>query len=149
MKKIITLLAVVGMFSLQGCTVSDGIPGPQGPQGEDGLIAEVFELKNVSFTYNANDGYTIYQKLTPNIYASDVILIYRLSGSINSNTPIWQLIPRTLFLPQGELDYGKAANEVYKQYYYQLGNTPPSLENIIQFLQKIDYDCQIIRRETK
>jgi hypothetical protein len=133
MKKIITLLAVVGMFSLQGCTVSDGIPGPQGPQGEDGLIAEVFELKNVSFTYNANDGYTIYQKLTPNIYASDVILIYRLSGSINSNTPIWQLIPRTLFLPQGELDYdfdfSKEDFTIYAGGNYNLALTPQYLNN--------------------
>jgi hypothetical protein len=133
MKKIITLLAVVGMFSLQGCTVSDGIPGPQGPQGEDGLIAEVFELKNVSFTYNANDGYTIYQKLTPNIYASDVILIYRLSGSINSNTPIWQLIPRTLFLSQGELDYdfdfSKEDFTIYAGGNYNLALTPQYLNN--------------------
>jgi hypothetical protein len=133
MKKIITLLAVVGMFSLQGCTVSDGLPGPQGPQGEDGLIAEVFELKNVSFTYNANDGYTIYQKLTPNIYASDVILIYRLSGSINSNTPIWQLIPRTLFLSQGELDYdfdfSKEDFTIYAGGNYNLALTPQYLNN--------------------
>lgn len=133
MKKIITLLAVVGMFSLQGCTVSDGLPGPQGPKGEDGLIAEVFELKNVSFTYNANDGYTIYQKLTPNIYASDVILIYRLSGSINSNTPIWQLIPRTLFLPQGELDYdfdfSKEDFTIYAGGNYNLALTPQYLNN--------------------
>ena len=133
MKKIITLLAVVGMFSLQGCTVSDGLPGPQGPQGEDGLIAEVFELKNVSFAYNANDGYTIYQKLTPNIYASDVILIYRLSGSINSNTPIWQLIPRTLFLSQGELDYdfdfSKEDFTIYAGGNYNLALTPQYLNN--------------------
>jgi hypothetical protein len=32
-------------------------------------------------------------------------LIYRLSGTIDSSTPIWQLIPRTLYLNQGELDY--------------------------------------------
>ena len=32
-------------------------------------------------------------------------MIYRLSGTIDSSTPIWQLIPRTLYLNQGELDY--------------------------------------------
>jgi len=102
MKKLITLLAVIGMFAFQGCS---GPEGPPGVPGQDGLIAEVFELKNINFSYNATDGYTIYQKLTPTIYDSDVILIYRMAGTIDSNTPIWQLIPRTLLLPQGELNY--------------------------------------------
>jgi len=105
MKKLITLLAVIGMFAFQGCTAPEGPEGPEGPPGQDGLIAEVFELRNVNFSFSAADGYTIYQKLTPNIYDSDVILIYRMAGTINSNTPIWQLIPRTLYVPQGEVDY--------------------------------------------
>jgi hypothetical protein len=57
------------------------------------LIAEVFELKNVDFSYNATDGYTIFiEALTPQIFASDVILIYRMSGTIDSTLFIWQLI---------------------------------------------------------
>jgi len=130
MKKIITLLAVIGMFSLQGCT---GPEGPQGIPGEDGLIAEVFELKNVNFTYDATDGYLIYQKFTPNIYASDVVLIYRLSGTINSSSPIWQPIPRTLFLTQGELDYdfdfSKEDFTIYAGGTYNLSLTPQYLNN--------------------
>ncbi len=128
MKKIITLLAVIGMFSLQGCT---GPEGPQGIPGEDGLIAEVFELKNVNFTYDATDGYLIYQKFTPNIYASDVVLIYRLSGTISSSSPIWQPIPRTLFLTQGELDYdfdfSKEDFTIYAGGTYNLSLTPQYL----------------------
>lgn len=130
MKKIITLLAVVGMFSLQGCV---GPEGPPGIPGEDGLIAEVFELKNINFTYDANDGYLIYQKLTPVIYNSDVILIYRLSGTINSSTPIWQLIPRTLYLTQGELDYdfdfSKEDFTIYAGGNYNLATTPQYINN--------------------
>jgi hypothetical protein len=131
MKKIIMLLAVIGMFSLQGCA---GPEGPPGIPGEDGLIAEVFELKNVNFTYDATDGYLIYQKFTPNIYASDVILIYRLSGTINSTTPIWQLIPRTIFLSQGnELDYdfdfSKEDFTIYAGGTYNLSLTPQYLNN--------------------
>lgn len=130
MKKIITILAVIGMFSLSGCT---GPEGPPGVPGEDGLIAEVFELKNINFIYNANDGYVIYQKLTPVIYDSDVILIYRLSGTINSNTPIWQLIPRTLFLTQGELDYdfdfSKEDFTIYAAGTYNLATTPQYINN--------------------
>jgi hypothetical protein len=130
MKKIITLLAVVGMFSLQGCV---GPEGPPGMPGEDGLIAEVFELKNINFVYNATDGYIIYQKFTPIIYSSDVVLIYRLSGTINSSTPIWQLIPRTLFLSQGELDYDYDFSledfTIYAGGNYNLSLTPQYLNN--------------------
>jgi hypothetical protein len=130
MKKIITLLAVIGMFGFQGCT---GPEGPPGVPGDDGLLAEVFELKNVSFAYNATDGYSIYQKLTPNILASDQILIYRLAGTIDSSTPIWQLIPRTLFVPQGELDYdfdfSKEDFTIYAGGTYNLSLTPQYLNN--------------------
>lgn len=130
MKKIITLLAIVGMFSFQGCVGPEGVPGQN---GQDGLIAEVFELKNVNFTYNTTDGYTIYQKFTPNIYASDVVLIYRMSGTINSTTPIWQLIPRTLFLTQGELDYdfdfSQSDFTIFAGGTYNLSLTPQYLNN--------------------
>jgi hypothetical protein len=45
-------------FKLRGTT---GPSGFDGFNGQDGLIAEVFELKNVDFSYNATDGYTIYR----------------------------------------------------------------------------------------
>jgi hypothetical protein len=126
MKKIITLLAVVGMFSLQGCTTTDN-------SVDNDTIAEVFEIKNINFVLDPVDGYIIYQKFTPTIYASDVVLIYRLSGTINSNTPIWQLIPRTLFLPQGELDYDFDFSledfTIYAGGNYNLSLTPQYLNN--------------------
>jgi hypothetical protein len=126
MKKIITLLAVVGMFSLQGCTTTDN-------SVDNDTIAEVFEIKNINFVLDPVDGYIIYQKFTPTIYASDVVLIYRLSGTINSNTPIWQLIPRTLFLPQGELDYDFDFSQedftIYAGGNYNLSLTPQYLNN--------------------
>lgn len=126
MKKIITLLAVVGMFSLQGCTVEDNAV-------DQDTIAEVFEIKNVNFISDPLDGYIIYQKFTPTIYASDVVLVYRLSGTIDSATPIWQPIPRTLFLPQGELDYdfdfSKEDFTIYAGGTYNLSLTPQYLNN--------------------
>jgi hypothetical protein len=128
MKKIITLLAVIGMFSLQGCTVTT-----DSNYVDNDTIAEVFELKNVNFGNDPKDGYIIYQKLTPNIYASDVVLIYRLSGTLNSSTPIWQPIPRTLFLTQGELDYdfdfSKEDFTIYAGGNYNLSLTPQYLNN--------------------
>jgi hypothetical protein len=130
MKKIITILAVIGMFSLSGCT---GPEGPPGVPGEDGLIADVIELKGVNFFNDPTDGYIIYQKFAQNIYPSDVVLIYRLSGTINSSTPIWQPIPRTLFLTQGELDYdfdfSKEDFTIYAGGTYNLSLTPQYLNN--------------------
>lgn len=125
MKKIIAILAVIGMFSFQSCTTQDI---------DNDTISEVFELKNVNFVYNAtNDEYKIYQTFNPNIFASDVVLIYRLSDAIDSNTPVWQLIPRTLFLPQGELDYdfdfSKEDFTIYAGGNYNLSLTPQYLNN--------------------
>lgn len=139
MKRIFLLLAVIGFFGMQSCTVNEGIPGRDGFDGQDGyngldgqgsIISEVFELKNINFGFSAQDGYTIYQKLTPNIFASDNILIYRLSGLVNGNItkPIWQPIPRTLFLPEGELDYdfdfSKEDFTIYAGGNYNLNLTP-------------------------
>lgn len=126
MKKIITLLAVVGMFSLQGCTIEEN-------SVDNDTIAEVFEIKNINFVLDPVDGYIIYQKFTPTIFASDVVLIYRLSGTINSTTPIWQLIPRTLFVTQGELDYDFDFSQedftIYAGGTYNLASTPQYLNN--------------------
>lgn len=131
MKKLITLLAVIGMFSLQGCTSPEG---PPGLPGEDGLIAEVFELNNFNFFNDPADGFIIYQKFTPRIFSSDVVLIYRLSGTIDSNTPIWQLIPRTIFQANGrELDYdfdfSKEDFTIFARGNYDLSLTPQYLNN--------------------
>lgn len=137
MKKIITLLAVIGMFGFQGCTGPEGPPGIPGQDGQDGLIAEVFELKNVNFVNDPADspdqGYYIYRKLDPKIFDSDQILIYRMAGTIDANTPIWQSIPRTLFLSQGELDYdfdfSKEDFTIYAGGTYNLSLTPQYLNN--------------------
>jgi hypothetical protein len=132
MKKIFLLLAVVGMTALQSCEGPEGIPGRDGNDGYS-VESEVFELKNINFAYNATDGYNIYQTLNPQILASDVILIYRLAGTINASTPIWQSIPRTLFLTQGELDYdfdfSKQDFTIYAGGTYDLALTPSYIQN--------------------
>ena len=99
MKKIFLVAAIVATSIFSSCT------GPEGPRGVAGPDAEVFELRNVDFSLDSNNEYTIYEELNPQILLSDTILIYRLSGTIDSQTPIWQQIPRTLYLTGGELDY--------------------------------------------
>lgn len=134
MKKILTLFAVIGLIAFSSCEGPEGPPGPPGQDGQDGgLIAEVFELQNVNFDFNNADGYNIYRKLTPNIYDSDIVLIYRLAGTVNPTTPIWQQIPRTLYVAQGELDYdfdfSKADFTIYAGGTYDLALTPDLIRN--------------------
>ncbi len=129
MKKIITILAVIGMFSLQGCTIEDS------NAIDNDTIAEVYQLNNASFSYNVNDGYNIYEDLKPILFDEDVILIYRKIGSISAtNAPIWQQIPRTIFLENGrELDYdfdfSKGDFTIYARGNYDLSLTPQYLNN--------------------
>lgn len=140
MRKISTILAVIGMIVISSCSGPEGHPGYDGLDGlngQDGLLGEVFELKNVSFNYNAAaevDKYTIYRTLNPKIYASDVILIYRLTGTTNTNSPVWRLIPRTIFLSAGrELDYdfdfSKEDFTIYAGGNYDLSTTPSYINN--------------------
>ena len=134
MKRILLFVAI-GILAMQSCTINEGTPGRDGldgQNGQDSIISEVFELKNISFT-NSGNGYKIYQTLNPKIFASDVILIYRLSETINNTTPIWQPIPRTLFLIQGELDYdfdfSKQDFTIYAGGTYNLSLTPTYINN--------------------
>ncbi len=126
MKKLALLLVLIGFVSLQSCTVNEN-------SVDNDTISEVFELRNVNFSYNSIDGYTIYRTFSPQIYASDVILIYRMAGTIDANTPIWQQIPRTLYLPQGELDYdfdfSKEDFTIYAGGTYDLATTPSYITN--------------------
>ena len=127
MKRIFLLLAIVGITTLSSC---DGDTGPQGPAGPE---SEVFELQNVSFQLNQNNEYTIFQNLNPVLFDSDNILIYRMAGTINPQTPIWQMIPRTLFLNEGELDYDYDFSAVDFTIYaggtYNLATTPQFINN--------------------
>lgn len=132
MKKILSLLAVSLLLLFSNCTRE---PGPQGPPGVDGVTveAEVYELQNVNFAFNPTDGYNIFRTFDRQLLPPDVVLIYRLSGLINSTTPIWQQIPRTLFVPEGELDYdfdfSKQDFTIYADGTYNLALTPSYINN--------------------
>jgi hypothetical protein len=96
MKKIITLLAIAGLFILQSCTTSGSL--------ESVPIArtEVFE---VTTSFNSSNNYSSLVNFNPPIYSSDVVLTYRLSGS-NSQGDIWKLLPETYYYSDGTLDFG-------------------------------------------
>jgi hypothetical protein len=128
MKRLFSILSLAILLVFSGCTGDDGPQGPPGPE------SEVFELRNVNFTLNNNNEYTIFRQLNPQILDSDTILIYRLAGTTNPTTPVWQLIPRTLFLLQErELDYDfdftRADFTIYLGSNYNLTTTPEYINN--------------------
>lgn len=99
MKKIITILAVIGMFGFQACT------GPEGPPGLDAPMPQAFEIEN-NFSFNSDDGYIISDSfakyLGGDLYQEESVLVYRLEGTNSSGSDVWQLIPTTVFFPNGD-----------------------------------------------
>lgn len=136
MKNIVVILAVFLSAVLSSCEGPQGIPGQNGIDGQNGLLSEVFELKKINFGFTDSE-YKIYQTLNPQIFAADAILIYRLSGTINETTPIWQSIPRTLFLningSDVELDYdfdfSKQDFTIYAGGNFNLATAPTYIQN--------------------
>jgi hypothetical protein len=114
MKKIFTFLAVVGMFSIQSCTVTDSVP-----IGGTNPISEVFE---VTTSFNSTNNYSKLVTFNPPIYSSDVVLVYRLSG-IYQGQDLWKLLPETHYFSDGTLyfsyDFDFTKNDVN---IYMLGN---------------------------
>jgi hypothetical protein len=97
MKKIITLLAVVGMFSLQSCTTTT-----DSNYVDNDTIAEVFE---VTTSFNSTNNYSKIVALNPPIYTSDVVLVYRLAG-VYQGQDVWKLLPETHYFSDGTMDFG-------------------------------------------
>lgn len=58
---------------------------------------------DVTESFTAANNYEVLKTFNNPLYNEDVILVYRRSST--SGTPVWQQIPRTLFLTEGELDY--------------------------------------------
>jgi hypothetical protein len=108
-----SLVALLLLGSCQGPVGPQGIPGPEGlpgPQGSAGapVVSTVFEIDG-SFTV-ANE-YRLYFDFPPEkveVLESDVVLVYRLWETVQEGTqriPVWRLLPQTVFLPQGLMQY--------------------------------------------
>jgi hypothetical protein len=106
MKKIMTLIALVGLVIFSSCEGPEGpagYDGPQGPKGDPGFTSEVYEVTNISFT-SANN-YSVLIPLNPAIYTSDMVLVYRLVGD-DAGADIWKLLPEVYYTSNGTLDFG-------------------------------------------
>lgn len=97
MKRITLLIAFIGMITLQGCSVNES---PQNIVDND-TISEVFEFSNVDFVPN---DYSVILDYPHDIYASDMVLVYRLSG-VFQGEDIWKLQPESFFFDDGTLDF--------------------------------------------
>jgi len=95
MKKIIALLAVVGLLTLQGCTTSGSF------EIAPVTTSEVFEV-NASFTSSNNYSKTV--TFNPTIYSTDTVLVYRLTSTQGAD--VWKLLPETHYFADGTLNFG-------------------------------------------
>lgn len=129
MKKLFSFLmiAFLGMIAIS-CV--DRIDDPVNDQD---TYSVAYDLNNVSFTNNSTTGYTISRTFNNPLYNGDVVLVYRMDGTTTNGSPIWQQIPRTLYLNQGELDYdfdfSKNDVQIYAGGTYDLATTPQYINN--------------------
>lgn len=102
MKTITGIILVLTMALLPAC---QGVPGRDGIDGVDGesLLGSVFEIEG-DFT-KGNDWSLYFQfpaKLK--VFESDVVLVYLLWEQ-SDNLDVWRLLPQTIVLPEGILQY--------------------------------------------
>lgn len=105
MKKITTIFLILVAVIITSCEGPMGLPGYDGEDGLDGdaLIGTIFRL-NGDFT-SSND-YRL-TRTFPNdfeIYDTDIVLVYIL-WEVNDGLDIWRLIPQTVVLEEGVIQY--------------------------------------------
>jgi len=96
MRKIITMVVLVGITVLSSC---EGPQGPAGQNGQDGLLSEVFEITR-SFTNSNNFSNVV--SYPHSIYSSDMVLVYRLENVVEG-LDVWKLLPQTYYFNDGTL----------------------------------------------
>ena len=99
------LLALLGLFSFGALASCDDRNNDVITQDND-TYSVVLDLNNVNFVKGTNNQYSISRNFTSPLFSTDVVLIYRKAGSASDGSPVWQQIPRTVYLSSGrELDY--------------------------------------------
>ncbi len=106
MKNILLFLALSSTVLFTSC---EGDPGPPGQDGVS-FLGQVFEV-NPSFVYNdypENAYYSSIYNFPFEVFESDVVLTYRLSGqdtTINPPADIWTQLPQNIFYNDGTGDF--------------------------------------------
>ena len=128
MKKFLlfSMLSVGALTTAVSCADDDN-----NPVDNVDTYSVVYDITG-NFTKNSKGIYTIYKQFNNTIPSTDVIMVYRLKETVNG-TAVWQQIPRTLFLDQGELDYDfdftRNDVEIKVGGNYDIATTPTYLNN--------------------
>ncbi len=105
MKKIILLFALVGIFSLVGCSGPEGPPGRPGEPGQNGLIGFVYENESPNFfNFIDSNGFKVRYVFPEKLVDSDVVLVYRLGG-VDNGKAVWEFLPETYYFQNGIRDF--------------------------------------------
>lgn len=131
MKKYFTLLLMaIFSFAAVSCDTRNDDVIVQ----DNDTYSVVLDINNVNFSNDATNGYFISRSFTTPLVSTDVVLIYRRAGSASDGSAVWQSIPRTLYLADGnELDYDFdfSRNDImiYANGNYNISTTPEYLNN--------------------
>lgn len=103
MKKIFSILILIGIVAFQACEGPIGPEGPQGPQGEPGvvIVGTTYEV-DLDFTAE-NDYYGLFD-FPEDLVDSDAVLVYRLTA-VDEGKDVWRQLPQTYFFNEGVLMY--------------------------------------------
>jgi len=110
MKAMILLVAMALLTACVGEPGLDGLDGLDGKDGKDGvnILGTAFEIEG---DFTAANDYMLYFKFpnTIQVYESDIVLVYILwetvTGSDNKPMDVWRLLPQTVVLDEGLLQY--------------------------------------------
>ncbi|TPD66948.1 hypothetical protein [Flavobacterium microcysteis] len=91
MKRILLLLAIVGMTTFQSCSNDDD-------RVDNDTVALVFDVNK---SFNAQ-GEIIFPFNAGEVFSGDVVLIYWMESTTTSGNPIWRLIPQNISFPNNE-----------------------------------------------
>lgn len=128
MKKYI-LLSALSVISL-GAVISCSDDSNNIVEDRD-TYSTVYDITG-NFVKGTDGIYAISRNFNNAIPNTDVILVYRLK-EMSGGQPVWQQIPRTLYLDQGELDYDfdftKSDIKLMAGGNYDISTTPAYLNN--------------------
>lgn len=97
MKKIITL-SFITLFGLLATSCTDD-------DVDTDTYSRVIDIQNVSFEW-VDNSFQIARTFTTPMYSTDVLLMYIQTDTTTNGAPVWQQIPITFYLNDGnEVDY--------------------------------------------
>ncbi|MGB5314782.1 MAG: collagen-like protein [Robiginitalea sp.] len=106
---------IIAFISLSSCEGPAGPPGPPGFDGFDGqdgvnILGTVYDIVGDFTPSNDYSLFSVFAEDVPGleVFETDVVLVYILWDQIDDPTgpiDIWRLLPQTLLLQQGILQY--------------------------------------------